>query len=476
MRSLNVLVVDDEPTSREILAASLKRAGHLVSDTASGAEALARLADGDCDVVFCDVSMPAMDGIELVRRARQAGCEAAFIMMTAYSSVDTAVDAMKAGAFDYMIKPLRFDEVAQRLAQVAEMQGLRAENRALRTIVQHTRDERYEWASAPMRTIARLVSKVAPIDSTVLITGESGTGKGVVARQIHQSSARAERPFIPVNCGAIPENLLESEFFGHTKGAFTGAERARKGLFVEADNGTLFLDEVGELPLSLQVKFLHVLEAREIRPIGSEQTRRVDVRIIAATNRDLPALCAAGRFREDLYFRLSVFQIPVPPLRERLGDLPGVIRFLLQKSIKRLAIRGRVVLDPDAEDALVAYAWPGNVRELENVLDRAVILSEGGRITLGDLPPHFLPPDRARIALDAVGSPAPSAASLREQVRVYERTVILRAIDEAGGDRRVAASRLGIGLSSLYRKLSDAPDAERGGDDPAEPVALDAES
>ena len=263
MRSLNVLVVDDEPTSREILAASLKRAGHAVSDTASGGEALARMAESDPDVVFCDVSMPVMDGIELVRRARTAGSEAAFIMMTAYSSVDTAVEAMKAGAFDYMIKPLRFDEVSQRLAQVGEMQGLRAENRALRTIVQNTRDERYDWASAPMRAVARLVSKVAPIDSTVLLTGESGTGKGVIARQIHQSSARAERPFIPVNCGAIPENLLESEFFGHTKGAFTGAERARKGLFVEADNGTLFLDEVGELPLSLQVKFLHVLEARE---------------------------------------------------------------------------------------------------------------------------------------------------------------------------------------------------------------------
>ena len=468
MRSLNVLVVDDEPTSREILAASLKRAGHAVSDTASGGEALARMAESDPDVVFCDVSMPVMDGIELVRRARTAGSEAAFIMMTAYSSVDTAVEAMKAGAFDYMIKPLRFDEVSQRLAQVGEMQGLRAENRALRTIVQNTRDERYDWASAPMRAVARLVSKVAPIDSTVLLTGESGTGKGVIARQIHQSSARAERPFIPVNCGAIPENLLESEFFGHTKGAFTGAERARKGLFVEADNGTLFLDEVGELPLSLQVKFLHVLEAREIRPIGSEQTRRVDVRIIAATNRDLPARCAAGRFREDLFFRLSVFQIPVPPLRERAGDMPGAIRFLLQKSIKRFAIRGRVVLDPDAEDALLAYGWPGNVRELENVLDRAMILAEGGRITLGDLPPHLLPGDHAPATVRETGAMHPTSGSLREQVRNYERTTILRAIDDAGGDRRVAASRLGIGLSSLYRKLSDAPDADRGADDIAD--------
>jgi two-component system response regulator AtoC len=309
-----------------------------------------------------------------------------------------------------------------------------------------------------MKAVDRLVAKVAPIDSTVLITGESGTGKGVVARTVHQLSQRAAMPFIPVNCGAIPENLLESEFFGHTKGAFTGADKARKGLFLEADRGTIFLDEIGELPLALQVKLLHVLEAKEIRPLGSEQTRKIDVRIVAATNRDLRAMAADGKFREDLYFRLSGFHIDVPPLRERREDLPALIRFLLERGAQRFGLQRAPLPDAEAEEILAHYDWPGNVRELENVLHRAMILSEDGRITVADLPPQITPPP----APAAAASPGASAAAeprdgvpLREQVRRYEHSLILQVIGACGGDRRSAAQRLGIGLSSLYRKLEE---------------------
>ncbi len=267
--TFQVLVIDDEPAIRQILAASLTRAGHAVALASSGHEALARLAQGDVDVALCDLNMPDFSGIEVLRQSRAAGHDTTFIMMTAYSSVDTAIEAMKSGAIDYMIKPLRTEELMQRLLQIAEVRGLKGENDALRKLVAVHAEDLSATQSPAMRQVERLVAKVAPTDSTVLITGESGTGKGVVARRVHQQSLRAAAPFIPVNCGAIPENLLESEFFGHTRGAFTGADKARKGLFLEADRGTIFLDEIGELPLALQVKLLHVLEAKEIRPLGS---------------------------------------------------------------------------------------------------------------------------------------------------------------------------------------------------------------
>jgi two-component system response regulator AtoC len=451
MTSLQILVIDDEPAIRQILSASLGRAGHAVDVAGNGEAALTRLAKGDVDVALCDLNMPDLSGIDVVRRARAAGVDTTFIMMTAYSSLDTAIEAMKAGAFDYMIKPLRSDEVLQRLIQVADLRGLRDENRVLRKLVVGTRDDLCRLPSPAMRNIERLVAKVAPTDSTVLITGESGTGKGMIARLIHQQSRAANEPFIPVNCGAIPENLIESEFFGHTKGAFTGADKARKGLFLEADRGTIFLDEVGELPLQLQVKLLHVIEAKEVRPVGSEQMRKVNVRIIAATNRDLREVAAAGRFREDLYFRLSAFHIHVPPLRERRQDIPDLLLFLLSRSAKRFALDAKLALDPEAEEILLAYGWPGNVREMENVLDRAAILAEDGRISIADLPPHIVP---AGPAVD--GSPlGGGAGGLREQVRRFEHALILQVIEAAAGDRRLAARRLGIGLSSLYRKFEE---------------------
>ncbi|HRI19147.1 MAG TPA: sigma-54 dependent transcriptional regulator, partial [Burkholderiaceae bacterium] len=322
MPELNVLVVDDEPAIRQVLSAAIGKAGYPVETAGSAAEALAKLAGGSFDAVLCDVFMPVMDGIELLKEARAKGYGATFVMVTAFASVDSAIDAIKAGAWDYITKPVRNEEILHSLEKIGAMRGLREENRELRKLVLGGPRGVFEFTSPSMQATERLIARVAPTESTVLVTGESGTGKGVAARRIHERSTRSDGPFVPVNCGAIPENLIESELFGHVKGSFTGADRTRKGLFLQADRGTIFLDEIGELPLAMQTKLLHVLEAREVRPVGAEQSRKIDVRIVAATNRDLAAMVAQGRFREDLYFRLSVFHIDVPPLRERRADLP----------------------------------------------------------------------------------------------------------------------------------------------------------
>ncbi|HJV54103.1 MAG TPA: sigma-54 dependent transcriptional regulator [Noviherbaspirillum sp.] len=451
IKSLEVLVVDDEPAIRQVLAAHLSRSGCSVCQASNGTEAFERLSKGDIDVAISDIKMPDFTGIELVRRARAAGIDTSFIMMTAFASVDTAIDAIKAGASDYMIKPVRNEEVLHRLMKVSDMRRLSSENKVLRNLVMGSRDEMFSFASQAMRELERLIAKVAPTDSTVLVTGESGTGKGVIARQIHQNSQRADGPFIPVNCGAIPENLMESELFGHVKGSFTGADKARKGLFLEADKGTIFLDEIGELPLALQVKLLHVIEEKTVRPVGSEQAKRADVRIVAATNRDLPQMVAEGKFREDLYFRLSVFHVHSPPLRERRQDIPGLVRFLLQRGAKRMNSKHGIAIEPEVEEILAAYDWPGNVREMENVVDRALILADEGRITTGDLPPQIARTAPAKSGVQVLAS----GEGLREQVRRFECAVIAKAISDAGGDRRVAAQKLGIGLSSLYRKLEE---------------------
>jgi two-component system response regulator AtoC len=451
MPELNVLVVDDEPAVRQVLAAAIGKAGYAVETAASASEALARLEKSPIDVVLSDVFMPVTDGIELLKQARARGHAATFIMVTAFASVDSAIDAIKAGAWDYITKPVRNEEIVHRLEQIEAMHGLREENRALRTLVMGGAQPAFQFVSPAMQAIDRLVSRVAPTDSTVLITGESGTGKGVTARRIHELSSRRDGPFVSVNCGAIPENLIESELFGHTKGAFTSADKPRRGLFMQADRGTIFLDEIGELPLALQTKLLHVLEAKEVRPLGSEQSRKVDVRIVAATNRELPAMVQQGRFREDLFFRLSVFQIGMPPLRERRVDIPALVQHLLAQ---RVAPAGgeALAIDPEAMDMLTAFNWPGNVRQLENVLHRATILADGGCIRAGDLPPEV---SRTMPVSGGVMPAEGGEMPLRERVRRFEVSLILRAIEECGGDRRAAAAKLGIGLSSLYRKLEE---------------------
>ncbi len=454
MKSMDVMVIDDEPAIRQVLSSFLTRSGYTVFQAPNGLDAFERLARGDVEVAICDIKMPDISGIELVRRARAAGIDTSFIMMTAFASVDTAIEAIQAGASDYMIKPVHNEELLHRLRKLEDVRGLRAENRVLRGLVQGSTEEQFRFCAPPMRALERLVAKVAPTDSTVLVTGESGTGKGVIARAIHQQSARANAPFIPVNCGALPENLMESELFGHTKGAFTGADKARKGLFLEADRGTIFLDEIGELALTLQVKLLHVIEDKSIRAVGSEQARRADVRIVAATNRDLALMVAEGRFREDLYFRLSAFQIHAPALRERREDLPALAHFLLERGAQRMNLQRVGALDAEVLGLFDDYDWPGNVRELENVLDRALILADQGRVVCADLPPQLR--KGARCACDALaGERADSADSLREQVRRFENALIGRTIAEHDGDRRRAAQALSIGLSSLYRKLEE---------------------
>lgn len=454
MGSLQVLVIDDEPAIRQVLASYLGRSGYVTEHVGDGQSALSRLAKGDVDIAICDIRMPDMTGIEVVKQAREAGIETTFLMMTAYASVSTAIDAMRAGAHDYMIKPLRNEDVLLRLEQLGKFISLRDENRALRRVLM--KDNRCVLRSAAMQHIERLIGKVAPTNSTVMLTGESGTGKGVLARAIHSGSPRAASPFIPVNCGAIPENLLESEFFGHTKGAFTGADRAKRGLFLEADGGTMFLDEIGELPLALQVKLLHAIESGEIRPVGAERTRKVDVRIIAATNRDIADMVQKGEFREDLYFRLNVFSIRIPPLRERKEDVRSLLEFFQNRNAAKMGLPEAYALDPEATEALLEYEWPGNVRELENIMERAHILAENAVIGVEDLPSQLV----GRRGLKAAPEQqTEGSGTLRNQVRRFEVDAILRAVRECGGDRREAARNLGIGLSTLYRKLEgDADD------------------
>jgi len=448
---VHVLIIDDELALRQIIAATVRRAGYSV-DLASGVkEAAGKLVRGDVDLAICDIKMEDGDGVELVRSMKSAGVPTIFIMVTAFASVQTAVEALRAGAMDYMVKPVDSEELLYRLRQAQTLLGLKAENVALRKFVSGERENvRFKFTSAPMAAVERLATRVAVIDSTVMITGESGTGKGVLARFIHDQSLRAEAPFIPVNCSAIPENLLESELFGHTKGAFSGAVQARKGLFAQADTGTLFLDEIGELPLHMQTKMLHVIEDKEIRPVGGEQLRKVDTRIVVATNRDLPAMVAAGTFREDLFFRISQFHIELPPLRDRGEDISRLIRFFLETAKPKGEIG--IELDPEAEELLLEYRWPGNVRELENVIGRAVIMADGGRITIGDLPPGLSVQSKKSPREQKVFS---LGGSLRDQVRRAEADIIFRVLKECGGDRKLAAQQLEIGLSSLYRKMEE---------------------
>lgn len=467
MNSLRVLVIDDEPAVRQIMVAHVKQAGYHVDQAGSAAQAAAKLVRGDVDVALCDIQMPDGNGIDLVRNTRAAGIDTIFIMVTAFASTETAIEALRAGAADYITKPFRTEELLHRLSQIASLRSLRIENSALRKAVIENAPKLFRYTSIAMLEVERLVSRVAPTASTVLITGESGTGKGVVARAIHAQSDRSGGSFVSVNCGAIPETLLESEFFGHTKGAFTGADRVRKGLFVEADAGTLFLDEIGELTLHMQTKLLHVIEEKEVRALGSEQSRRVDVRIIAATNRDLQRMVADGKFREDLYFRVCMFHIHIPPLRERQDDIRGLIQHVLSGMETGSGTGQFRQVDAAAEELLLSYPWPGNVREIENVLNRAHLMADGDRITLADIPPQITRsiaalPAAPFLAQREVGTPGNNAAaegSLRQQLRRFEEQVISRAITAADGDRRVAAHGLGIGLSSLYRKLEEFSDS-----------------
>ena len=445
-----VLVVDDEENIRLVLRTLLRKQGYEVEVAARAEEALQRLDGFGPDFVIADVRMPGMTGIELVGELKKRESTATAIVMSAFGSVDLAIEAMKAGAYDYVSKPFKQDEVLLALRKAEERESLRRENRALREAVK--RDAQMHemlGKSEPMQKLFRTLEKVAEYKTTVLIQGESGTGKELIARALHRSSPRAGGAFVAVNCGAIPEALLESELFGHKRGAFTDASADKKGLFEEADQGTIFLDEIGELPLGLQVKILRALQEGTIRRLGETKDRTVDVRVIAATVRDLKHEVDEGRFREDLYYRLNVLPITVPPLRERKDDLALLVDHFIEKNNLRLGTKVRGISAP-ARKLVLDYHWPGNVRELENTIERAVVLAEGDVLDVADLPERLREPrDVAAIALST------GELSIKKTTRFIEETLIRRALEKTKGNRTAAAKLLEISHRALLYKIKD---------------------
>jgi len=449
---LRVLVVDDDPGLRRSLGMILGDAEHDVVQATNGSEGLEAARDHDPDVVLCDVRMPEMDGIEFLERYREAGGRALVIVMTAYGSTDLAVEAMKKGAYDYIPKPFGADEVLLTLQKAQEREQLRAEVGRLRNEVRA--DRRFGEIVARSQLMVEaleVAQKVARHPSAVLLTGASGTGKELVARLIHRESSRADGPFIPVNCGAIPENLLESEFFGYKKGAFSGAESDKMGLLEAAHGGTLFLDEVGDLPQQLQVKLLRSFQEGEVRRVGGTQSFKVDVRIISATNRDIEGAVRGGEFREDLYYRLAVVPIHLPPLRARAEEIPELTRHFLDRLGHRLGIKVERVT-PQAMTALLDYPWPGNIRELENVLERAIILAEGEELGFDDLPQEVR---RGEPSMDSGTEFAGDDLSVKRRSAELERELIRRALERTGGNRTKAADLLELSPRALRYKITD---------------------
>jgi NtrC-family two-component system response regulator AlgB len=433
----SILVVDDEKNIRTHLATYLGSLGHRVETANDGAEALAQLDRLAPDVVFSDVRMAGMDGMELLRDVRRRRPEAVVVLMTAYATIAGAVEAMREGAYDYLVKPFSLDEVGLLVERVLEVHGLRQENRRLRSAVEEP--ALLESASPAMQRVLATAHQVAASDVTLLLTGESGTGKNVLASAIHRWSPRRNGPFVTIACTTLAEHLLESELFGHVRGAFTGAWKDRPGRLEAARGGSLFLDEVGELPPELQVKLLRFLEERRFERVGGGETLEVDARIIAATNRDLESEVRAGRFREDLFFRLNVVALRLPALRDRLEDLTALVNTILARLCARHG-RGLLTLDDATRAALAAYRWPGNVRELVNALERAVVLASGTTIGTEDLPDRLVAPVPD-------GPPPPTGSSLDDLEQRHVRQVLAES-----STLEEAAARLGINVTTLWRK------------------------
>ena len=446
-----LLVIDDEANMRHMLAAVLKKADYNVDLACDGAEGLQLIEQGHYDFILCDIKMPNMGGMEFLEASRDKLNGTTVIMMSAYGSIDTAIGAMKLGAYDYISKPFKTDEVYLTLKKAEERESLKKENRRLKERIQ-TIEGDYSFGnmvakSKVMRDIFQLAEKAAQYKTTVLILGGSGTGKELIARGIHQAGQRAEAALVPVNCGGIPETLLESELFGYKRGAFTGAERNKKGLFQEADGGTILLDEIGELPLPLQVKLLRVLQENEIRPIGDSRSKKIDVRVIAATAKNLEEEVRKGAFRKDLYYRLNVLTIKLPPLIKRTEDIPLLCKHFIRRfnNILGKEIDG---LTPDAMAQLLDYHWPGNVRELENVLERAMVIADEPLLAAEHL---FLEQN----GQDSDGQ-APNAfegLSLKVAQKVVEKELITRALQKTGGNRTQSARLLEISHPSLLSKM-----------------------
>jgi two-component system, NtrC family, response regulator AtoC len=444
-----VLVVDDEENIRLVLRTLLTKKGYDVSVAESAEQALQLVEEDPPAFVIADVKMAGMSGIELCRKLREHAPQITVIVMSAYGSVELALEAVRVGAYDYFAKPFKQDEVLFTLAKAEERDALLRENRALKQAAREDAMPELLGKSPAIAHVGKLVAKVAEYRTTVLIQGESGTGKELVARALHKKSPRADKPFVAVNCGAIPESLIEDELFGHKRGAFTDAHADKLGLFQEASGGSLFLDEIGELNAGLQVKLLRVLQEGTVRPLGGSKDLQVDVRVIAATVRDLAKEVAAGRFREDLYYRLNVLQIVVPPLRDRMEDVPLLIDHFIARNNQRLGtqIRG---IDPRARKLLLAYHWPGNVRELENLIERAVVLAEEDVLQVQDIPERVQNPEDAVATVLASGE-----LSIKKASRVIEESLIRRALQKTRGNRTAAAKLLEISHRALLYKIKD---------------------
>jgi len=440
-----VLIVDDEKNIRTSLGVAFRLDGYEVRTVENGRQALEAVERGGIDLVVLDLQMPQLDGMETLRELRRREISVPVMSLTAHATVETAVEATKLGAFDFVEKPPHAEKILLTARNALRQASLEEENRRLREEFEPDRD--MIGSSSPMRKLFEQIRRVAPTQARVLILGENGTGKELVARALHRFSSRAGGPFVPINCAAIPRDLFESELFGHEKGAFTGATARRKGKFVRADGGTAFLDEVGEIPLELQSKILRVLESGELEPVGADAEVKVDVRVLAATNRDIEKEVEEGRFREDLYYRLKVVTLEAPPLRERKDDLPALVDHFMEWACKENSLKGKA-LDPDAVALLTRHDYPGNVRELRNLIERLVILSPGD--TIGE--------EDVRDALPARHSPssAPDLGAgrpLREVMEALERQVIRRALERNAWRMAATARDLGLERSHLYKKV-----------------------
>jgi len=451
MSQQRVLIIDDEDNMRHMLKIMLGKAGYAVESAADGVEGLQHIEKSDFDFVLCDIRMPRMDGTTFLEEARERYPEKTYIMMSAYGTIETALEAMKKGAYDYISKPFKADEVLLTLKKAEERERLKEENLRLKDKISEI-EKRYSFEniiarSEAMAHVFDLVSKVAEHKTTVLITGESGTGKELIAKAVHSNGDRSSKPLVSINCGGIPENLLESELFGYKKGAFTGAVKNKLGRFEEADGGTIFLDEIGELPLSLQVKLLRVLQEEEITPLGGVGSKKIDVRVIAATSKDLDEEAKEGRFREDLFYRINVVTVHLPPLRERRGDIPLLVGYFIDLFNKKLNknIEG---LSSEAMPILMEYSWPGNVRELENVMERAILLDPGRWVTPAELPSNIVQAQKL-----PSGSDSEKTLSIKKASKSLERELIEKALKLTDGNRTQAAKILEISRPILVSKI-----------------------
>ena len=446
-RKEKILIVDDESSLREMLAILLEREGYLVKEAANGQQALTLIEPNSFDLIISDIKMPSLSGIDLLRKVREQDIQIPMIMITAFSSTEEAVEAMKLGAYDYITKPFKNDEIRLVVKNALERKQLKNENLLLKKqLGERFSFQRLTGDSPKMRKLISLLERIAPSQANVLITGESGTGKELVAKALHMNSERKTYPFVPINCGAIPENLLESELFGHEKGAFTGADKKKEGLFESANQGTLFLDEIGELPMGMQVKLLRVLQEREFRRVGGTKNLPLDIRLIAATNQDLSAMIEHGTFREDLYYRLNVVSVELPPLRDRKEDIPQ----LINRFYKSQTGQSEFPIQREALEILLSYDWPGNVRELENLVERCVVFGETERLTIDCLPRVMQVPVSSKCeGLTLI----PENFNLEEWLEDMERSVLLKALEKTGGVRKQAAELLGISFRSIRYRL-----------------------